>query len=138
MIFVKIESEQGLFLFSGETMRYHYEKPAIYMSMYGERYICNHPVYHRCTLFKIGDKGIAIIQQRFDEEKKSTWWDSVDPWITDDLYLHPKFKEYFDRMAKDGVDGLYPTVTVRQIMWALKMKPMKRERWETVFDHTPI
>ena len=26
-------------------MRYHYEKPTIYLSMYGKRYICNHPVY---------------------------------------------------------------------------------------------
>jgi len=27
---------------------------------------------------------------------------------------------------------------VRQIMWALKMKPIKRERWETVFDRKEI
>lgn len=26
-------------------MRYHYEKPTIYLSMYGRRYICDHPVY---------------------------------------------------------------------------------------------
>lgn len=51
-------------------MRYHYEKPAIYSSLYGDK----------CT------------------------------------------------------DGLYPTVTIRQIMWALKMKPLPRERWETCFD----
>lgn len=31
-----------------------------------------------------------------------------------------------------------PTVTIRQIMWALKMKPIKRERWETVFDRRDI
>ena len=37
-------------------MRYHYEKPTIYLSMYGERYICEHPVYNSCTLFKIGEK----------------------------------------------------------------------------------
>lgn len=39
-------------------MRYYHEKPEIYTSMYGECYICNHPVYNRCTLFKIDDKGI--------------------------------------------------------------------------------
>lgn len=38
-------------------MRYHYEKPTIYLSMYGKRYICNHPVYDSCTLFEIGDTG---------------------------------------------------------------------------------
>ena len=115
-------------------MRYHYEKP----SMYGERYICNHPVYSACTLFRIGDKGLAVIQQRFNPDSKSTWWSELDPWLTDALYLHPKFKEYFDERSGKCTDGLYPTVTVRQIMWALKMKPIKRERWETVFDRRDI
>lgn len=119
-------------------MRYYFEKPAIYFSMYGEVYICDHPVYNRCTLFKIKDRGLAVIQQRFDKETKTTWWGEVDPWITDSLYLHPKFKEYFDRRSGACKDGLYPTVTVRQIMWALRMKPLKRERWETVFDRRDI
>lgn len=30
-------------------MRYHYEKPTIYSSIYGITYICDHPVYDRCT-----------------------------------------------------------------------------------------
>lgn len=119
-------------------MRYHYEKPTIFLSMYGERYICEHPVYNSCTLFRIGEKGLAVIQQRFNAETKSTWWGEVDSWITDDLYLHPGFKEYFENRAGDCTDGLYPTVTVRQIMWALKMKPIPRERWETVFDRREI
>ena len=119
-------------------MRYHYEKPAIYLSMYGRVYICNHPVYNRCTLFEIGEKGLAVIQQRFDPETKSTRWGEVDPWLTDALYLHLEFKEYFDARSGKAMDGLYPTVTIRQIMWALKMKPIKRERWETVFDRRNI
>lgn len=119
-------------------MRYHYKKPIIYRSMYGKLYICEHPVYSRCTLFMIGDKGLAVIQQRFDSETKNTWWSEVDAWLTDDLYLHPKFKEYFDMRAGSCTDGIYPTVTIRQIMWALKMKPIKRERWETVFDRQDI
>lgn len=119
-------------------MRYHYDKPAIYVSMYGKLYICDHPVYDRCTLFVIGDKGLAVIQQRYDHESKCTWWGELDPWLTDDIYLHPKFKEYFDRRAGSCKDGLYPTVTVRQIMWALKMKPIQRERWETCFDRKEI
>jgi hypothetical protein len=82
---------------------------------------------------------VAVIQQRFDPETKCTWWSEVDSWLTDDLYLNPEFKEYFDKRAgKCTDDGLYPTVTVRQIMWALKMKPLPRERWETVFDRRDI
>ena len=48
------------------------------------------------------------------------------------------FKEFFDRRARPRKDGLYPTVTVRQIMWALKMKPIPKGRWETVFDRNDI
>lgn len=119
-------------------MRYHYEKPTVYTSMYGERYICEHPVYDSCTLFKANNRGLAVIQQRFDKETKSTWWSELDPWLTDDLYLQPGFKEYFEERAGESVEGLYPTVSVRQIMWALKMKPIKRERWETLFDRKEI
>lgn len=119
-------------------MRYHYQKPDIYLSMYGELYICNHPVYDRCTLFTIGDKGLAVIQQRFSADTKSTYWAEVDSWLTDALYLHPKFKEYFDSRSGECTDGLYPTVTIRQIMWALKMKPIQRQRWETCFDRRDI
>lgn len=119
-------------------MRYHYEKPAIYSSLYGKKRICNHPVYDGCTLYLINDKGLAVIQQRFDPQTKQSWWSEVDPWLTDTLYLHPGFKEYFDERSKPSDQGLYPTITVRQIMWALKLKPIKRERWETVFDRKDI
>lgn len=119
-------------------MRYHYNKPTIYLSMYGKLYICDHPVYSRCTLFELDGKGLAVIQQRYDKENKTTWWEELDPWLTDDLYLHPKFKEFFDNRAGECIDGLYPTVTVRQMMWALKMKPIPRERWETCFDRRDI
>lgn len=106
--------------------------------MYGEQYICNHPVYNRCTLFHINDRGLAVIQQRFDSKTKTTWWGEIDAWLTDDLYLHPGFRTYFAEHSGTCTDGLYPTVTIRQIMWALKMKPLPKERWETVFDRRDI
>lgn len=119
-------------------MRYHYEKPDIYLACYGETYVCSHPVYDKCTLFTIGSHGLAVIQQRYDEVTKRTWWDEIDPWLIDNLYLHPRFKRFFDGRSGKCTDGLYPTVTIRQIMWALKMKPLKRERWETYFDRKDI
>lgn len=119
-------------------MRYHYEKPSIYLSMYGSTYCCNHPVYNKCTLFKIGDKGLAVIQQRHDPETKKTWWGEIDSWLTDELYLHPRFKQFFDERSGEPDGDLYPTITIRQIMWALKMKPIKRERWETCFDRRVV
>lgn len=119
-------------------MRYHYEKPTIYLSLYGSTYTCNHAVYDRCTLFQIEDKGLAVIQQRYDPDTKNTWWSEIDPWLTDILYLHPKFKEFFDERSGQCKDGIYPTVTIRQIMWALKLKPLPKERWETCFDRKDI
>lgn len=79
---------------------------------------------------------MAVIQQRC--ENKKTYWTEVDPWLTNELYLHPNFKQFFDERAGPCKDGLYPTVTIRQIMWALKMKPIPRQRWETVFDRRDI
>ena len=119
-------------------MRYHFERPAIYCSMYGERYICNHPVYNSCTLFRIESRGLAVIQQRYDAKAKCTYWTEIDTWLTDALYLHPGFKEFFDMRAGACMSGLYPTVTVRQIMWALRMKPLPKQRWETTFDRKDI
>lgn len=115
-------------------MRYHYEKPPIYLSMYGTTYTCNHPVYDKYILYQIEEKGLAVIQQRFDEDLKSTWWSEIDPWLTDVLYLHPKFKEFFDKRAWECTNGRIYTVTIRQIMWALKLKPIIKQRWETYFD----
>ena len=116
-------------------MRYHYDKPKLTTKpLYGKLYYCNHPVYNACTLFQIGNKGLAVIQQRFDPGTKQSWWGEIDADLNDKLYLHPKFKAYFDKRAEEPKEGLYPTVSIRQIMWAFKMKPIKRERWETLFD----
>ena len=115
-------------------IRYHYEKPNIFTSMYGEIHYCDHPVYNKCTLYKIGQRGLSVIQQRYDEITKNTYWENIDPWLTDVIYLHPKFKDFFDVRADYPINNLYPTVSIRQIMWALNMKPIPRERWETYFD----
>lgn len=106
--------------------------------MYGSTYECDHPVYNSCTLYLIGKNGLAVIQQRFDPDTKSTTWTEIDPWLTDALYLHPKFKEFFDKRSGEPINGLYPTVSIRQIMWALKIKPIPRERWETCFDRRAV
>lgn len=62
-------------------MRYHYEKPKLYTTAYGSIYICNHPVYNSCTLFKEENKGLAVIQQRFDKHTKKTYWTEIDEWL---------------------------------------------------------
>lgn len=115
-------------------MRYHYDKPDLYFAKYGETYECNHPVYDVCTLYKINKKGLAVIQQRYNPDTKNTYWSEIDPWLNDEIYLHPNFFKVFKERAKEIDNNLYPTISIRQLMWALKMKPMKKERWETCFD----
>lgn len=119
-------------------MRYHYKRQAIFLTKYGTTYQCEHPVYDTCTLFQIGDRGLAVIQQRFDPNNKGTYWTEIDPWLNDDIFMNPSFGRYFEERAGVPVEGLYPTVTVRQLMWALKMKPLPKQRWETVFDRRDI
>lgn len=119
-------------------MRYHYETPELYASRYGRIYACMHPVYSKCTLFKIDKRGLAVIQQRFDSTRKITWWSEIDPWLTDAIYLHPGFYRIFEERARPDMGGVFPTITIRQLMWALKMKPLKKELWETVFDRRNI
>ncbi|MEG2624270.1 MAG: hypothetical protein RSC06_15380 [Clostridia bacterium] len=110
----------------------------MYLNRYGRVYICNHPVYSRCTLYEVDEKGLAVIQQRFDVLSKTTHWSEIDPWLTDAIYLNQGFFQLFEERAKSDTDGLYPAVTIRQIMWALKMKPIPKEPWETVFDRREI
>ena len=119
-------------------MRYHYEKPTIYTNTYGITYECDHPVYDKCTLYLNDGLGLAVIQQRYDPETKSTTWGEIDPWLVDDIYLHKKFYDLFIARSGPPTNGLYPTMTIRQIMWALKMKPLPKERWETCFDRRDI
>lgn len=119
-------------------MRYHYEENHNKSATYGYTYTCDHPVYNRCTLYLLNGRGLAVIQQRYDAKRKATTWTEIDEWLVDDIFFQPGFREYFNQRAGKPVDRLYPTVSVRQIMWALKMKPLKKERWETVFDRKDI
>ena len=80
----------------------------------------------------------SMIQQRYDADTKHTYWGEIDPWLNDELYLHPKFYKYFKERAAESDNDIYPTVSIRQIMWALKMKPMRKEQWETCFDRKLI
>lgn len=120
------------------AMKYFHEKSSYNYHIYGTIYSCDHLVYNRATLYICDGLGLCVIQQRYDANTKRTWWAEIDPWLVDEIYLHPKFNDYFAKYAGKSVDRIYPTVTVRQIMWALRMKPIKREKWETVFDKSPI
>lgn len=119
-------------------MRYHY-KPGVFRSgLKGETYICQNSIYRSCTLYREGEKGLGIIQQRYDPKSHSTWWTSIDSWLVDELYMNASFKDLFARYAAKPTDRRYPVLTIRQAMWRLKLKPLPKQEWETVFDRAPI
>ena len=68
-------------------MRYH----DIWTNYYGKVYRCDHPVYRVSTLYMERDKGLCVIQQRYNEETKATYWGPIDPWLTDKIYLRSGF-----------------------------------------------
>ena len=119
-------------------MRYHHVIKNHGKESYGSLYFCDHPVYSRCTLFLIRNNGLAVIRQYYDEETKCTYWRELSNNLSCDIYLNSGFEKYFNSHSGPCKDGLYPTVTVRQIMWALRMKPLPKKPWETVFDRKDI
>lgn len=60
-------------------MRYHEEPPDIWTNYYGKVYRCDHPVYRVSTLYIEGNKGLCVIQQRYNEETKVTYWGAYRP-----------------------------------------------------------
>ena len=101
--------------------------------MYGQTYICDHPVYSHCTLYKIGEKGLAVIQQRYIPETKSTYWTEIDPWLVDALYLHEGFKKFFDERSGECADGLYPTTSMPKFTYkgpVMEFNTLLADSWE--------
>lgn len=119
-------------------MRYHSKSPNHNFKVFGETFVVNHMLYNSGTLFQIKKKGLVIIQQYFNSEKKTTYWGPVDNWLANLVYCHKDFLLLFEKYASERVNGLYPTITIRHAMYWLKIKPIKKEVWETVFDRTII
>lgn len=111
-------------------MKYYYEKPDEWVGA-GETYICDHVLFNRCTLFRKGNRGLAVIQERYNSKTKARWWGTIDPWLAADIYMSDSFNDYFEKNADVcDLNGLFPVVTLRKIMWALRMKPLRKEKWE--------
>lgn len=46
-------------------MRYHYDKPTVCSQLYGQLYICYHPVYNR-SLYQENDGKPVLIEELFE------------------------------------------------------------------------
>lgn len=93
---------------------------------------CDHPLYSACTLFKIGDFGLGVVQKRFNDTYKCCWFDTIDPWLANDIYDEPSFMEVFGKLSGPKENGFYPVIEVRKLMYKLGMKPMKIQYWESI------
>ncbi len=113
------------------VMKYYYEKAKESGMGAGEIYICDHPLFNRGTLYKTGDRGLLVVQEHYNKKTKARWWGPVEPRLSYDIYVSPRFHALFEEKAnvKDE-NGFYPAISVRKIMWALRMKPLKKEIWE--------
>lgn len=96
------------FFFLEVRVRYHYEKPGFYTSQYGEVYICDHPVYNRCTLYKNREKGLAVIQQRVDAATKTTWWGRARPMVDGFALSERRVLRIFREARKAGFGRSLP------------------------------
>ena len=111
-------------------MKYYYQKPDVVPEqIHGETIVLkDHPVYKAGTLFIQNGSGLIVVQKRF--AAKYVYWDRIDPWLANDIYSHPNFQSYFQKNSRSEN---FPIVSVRTLMWALRMKPLPKEFWEDSF-----
>ena len=111
-------------------MKYYSQKPDICVQVFGEPIELDHPIYKSGTLYLENGKGLIVTQKHFIKERKECFWGTVECWISNDIYLNKNFPEYFFQNASEKD---YPIIELRKIMWALRMKPLKKENWELYF-----
>lgn len=88
-------------------MRYHFKKPLLYLSQYGVRYTCNHPVYSRCMFVPSNlEKNVSAavsaaeqIQKLSNEVGKLTIENTVANWINGGK---TKFEDFCNDMGTFG------------------------------------
>lgn len=109
-------------------MKYFYKKPDISTQVFGRSISLDHPVFKKGTLYMDDGIGIIVVQQRFGSAK-CAYWDAIDPWLANDIYLNKNFALFFSQNASKD----FPIYQVRKLMWALRMKPIPKEDWEYYF-----
>lgn len=111
-------------------MRYYYQKPDICVKVFGEPIPLDHPIYKGGTLYSENGKSLIVTQKKFNKSTRECYWDSVDLWLANDIYLSPNFRDFFYKNARETD---CPIFELRKLMWELRMKPLKQEEWELYF-----
>ena len=109
-------------------MKYFYEKPDKWTRDGWKIVQSEHPLFNRATLLYSEDRGFLVVQQHFDPVGKSVWWGSIDPWLACDIRRADRFQDFFE----DHADEKYSfVISVRKLMWEMRMKPLPKEFWES-------
>ena len=114
-------------------MRYFAQPKELYVRLYGKDVNSSHTLIRSGTLFQQGALGLLVVQNRFDEESKSFYYGAIDGWLCNEIYLNERFADAFKKFAGPCVNGNYPVIKLRKLMWALRMKPLKKEYFEEDF-----
>ena len=72
-------------------MRYHYEKPNIYLSMYGKVYFVTIQSIIAARCSKSEKRDWQLFSRDLTRKQRVPGGGDVDPWITDDLYFASSF-----------------------------------------------
>ena len=112
-------------------MRYYTTKPRGALTTRKYLYECDHPLYSQCTLVRHGELGLAIVQKRYNRKLKIFWYGPIYSWLADEVQKQEGFAPYFAKNSAKCTDGLYPTVEIRRLMWALKMKPLRKDWYDS-------
>lgn len=99
-------------------MRYYYEKPQTYTVSKGRTEKVDAELYSECTLYEVNGKGLRVVQLRFNPKLKVFFYGPIDDYLIDDIFSREGFLENLS-------DPPYKTIEVRQLMWKLRMKPLK-------------
>lgn len=107
-------------------MRYFYDECSVPF----RNHKCEHPLYRQCTLYFKENLGLAVVKKHYNERLKMFWFGPIENTLAMDISRNEKFKAFFDENACEGCDDIFPTFDIRKIMWALRMKPLRKQYWE--------
>ena len=97
----------------------------------------NNSMVMTCTLYEANGFKLGIVQQKRDNLTGFSfhWGPIRSKKLAADIFVNNNFPKIFSEWAKKpDENGEFPITTVRKLMWALRMKPLPKERWETTFD----
>ena len=116
-------------------MKYFYEEKRDDRKLSGIIYIhrAGSFLFSDGTLFLKDGKGLIVVRKYFDKVRKICYYGPISRGLANDIFTHERFCEVFaDYAHKRGKDG-YPFIDVRKFMWALRMKPLKKDIFEFFF-----